>query len=198
MNKSTQALIIVDVQNDFGPGGALPVPSGDEIVPVLNQYIRYAAGRHWLIVASRDWHPEKTHHFREFGGQWPRHCVHDTPGACFHPQLALPAETVIVSKGMNPDLDSCSAFHGMDERRTSLQDILVRAGVKIVYVGGLAAEYCVRATVLDAVERGFAVKLLVDAIRGVNRKPADAEAAQREMLRYGAQATTVTELSASR
>src|ERR1700757_4198445 len=131
------ALIIVDVQNDFCPGGALPVAEGDRVVPVLNRWIDSAGRGRALIVASRDWHPRNHISFRERGGPWPVHCVQDTPGAAFHPDLHLPADALIRSKGMAPDKDNYSPFEGTDFTET-----LRRRGVRRLWVGGLAQDVC--------------------------------------------------------
>lgn len=186
-----EALLIVDVQNDFCPGGALAVPRGDEVVPILNQYIQYFHAQNKPIFASRDWHPLKTSHFKEYGGLWPVHCVQNTSGAQFHPQLKLPQETIVLSKGMDPAKDSYSAFQGFDSEGNLFLDILKRAGIKSLYIGGLAADYCVKSSVLDACQKGFQVYLLIDAIRGVNIKFGDSQKAIEEMMASGAKQITV-------
>jgi len=185
-----RALLIVDVQNDFCPGGALAVAQGDQVVPVLNRYIEIFSRNRNPVIASRDWHPAKTKHFRDFGGPWPVHCVQNTPGAAFHPSLRLPEETIVVSKGMDPSLDSYSAFQAVDETGRALADILKGSGVQELWIGGLATDYCVKASVLDAL-RHFKVKLLMDAIEGVNIHPDDARMAVGEMLKAGAQEMTL-------
>lgn len=185
--QAKDALVVVDVQNDFCPGGALPVADGDKVVPVLNRYIgKFQAGK-LPIVATRDWHPEKTTHFKAFGGVWPSHCVQGTGGAEFHPALNLPSDAVIVSKGAAPDEDSYSGFQGRDERGVKLSDLLRRFGVERLFVGGLATDYCVKHTVLDGLKEGFKVVLLEDAIRGVNLQPGDSERAIAEMVQAGAE-----------
>lgn len=179
--------MVVDVQNDFCPGGALPVADGDKVVPVLNRYIgKFQEGK-LPIVATRDLHPEKTSHFKAFGGVWPAHCVQGTGGAKFHPALNLPVDAVIVSKGTEPDEDSYSGFQGRDEKGEKLSDRLRRLGVERIFVGGLATDYCVKHTVLDGLKEGFKVVLLEDAIRGVNLKPVDSERAIAEMVQAGAE-----------
>lgn len=185
--QANDALVVVDVQNDFCPGGALPVAGGDKVVPVLNRYIgKFQAGK-LPIVATRDWHPEKTTHFKAFGGVWPSHCVQGTGGAEFHRALNLPSDAVIVSKGAAPDEDSYSGFQGRDERGVKLSDLLRRFGVERLFVGGLATDYCVKHTVLDGLKEGFKVVLLEDAIRGVNLQPGDSERAIAEMVQAGAE-----------
>jgi len=150
------ALIVVDVQNDFCPGGALSVADGHTVVPPLNEYIaRFrAAGR--PVFASRDWHPERTRHFQEYGGVWPPHCIAGTAGAEFHPELHLPRDTIVTSKGMDPGEDSYSAFQARLPDGGRLPDALRAAGVHHIYIGGLATDYCVKSTVLDAITAGFA------------------------------------------
>ncbi|HUJ29226.1 MAG TPA: isochorismatase family protein [Myxococcales bacterium] len=177
--QSGDALLIVDVQNDFCPGGSLPVARGDEIVPVLNRWIATASEARVPIFASRDWHPRGHVSFRERGGQWPEHCVQGTPGANFRADLALPAEASLVSKGTDRERDAWSAFDGTD-----LGARLRSAGVKRLFIGGLALDVCVRATVLDAIKAGFEVKVIEDATRPVNA--ANGVPAMEEMRHAGA------------
>lgn len=181
------ALVVVDVQNDFCPGGALPVAEGDKVVPVLNRYIEDFKAANLPVLATRDWHPQKTSHFKSYGGVWPSHCVQGTKGAVFHPELKLPPDAVIVSKGMGSDEDSYSGFQGRDETGVGLSDLLRRMGVERIFVGGLATDYCVKHTVLDGLKEGFKVVLLEDAIRGVDLQPGDSERAIAEMVRAGAE-----------
>jgi nicotinamidase/pyrazinamidase len=183
--KKTKALLIVDVQRDFCPGGALPVPHGDQVVPVLNEYIKECAAEGLPVLASRDWHPHRTRHFKEFGGPWPVHCVQNTPGAAFHSDLRLPKNTVIISKGQDPDKDGYTAFEGRDEQGQFLKDILEDLGTKELFVGGLATDYCVKASALDARKNGFKVFLLSDAVRGVDLHPDDSKKALEEMSAQG-------------
>jgi nicotinamidase/pyrazinamidase len=184
------ALVIVDVQRDFCAGGALAVPDGDAVVQPLNSYIEVFRSANLPIVATRDWHPPNHISFREHGGLWPPHCVQGTEGAEFHPQLKLPEETLIISKATQPDLEAYSGFEG-----TELESLLKSKGVKRLFVGGLATDYCVKMTVLDALKLGFTTFLLEDAIRGVNVNPSDSERAIDEMLSNGAIAITLSELS---
>jgi len=160
--KSGDALLVIDVQNDFCPGGALPIEEGDRVVPILNRWLRAARDRGIPVYASRDWHPRGHLSFAEAGGQWPAHCVQDTEGAAFHADLQLPADVVLVAKGVRFDLDQYSAFH-----ETGLEERLRRDGVHRLWVGGLALDVCVRATVLDALRAGLEVGVLVDATRPV-------------------------------
>ena len=185
------ALLIVDVQNDFCPGGALAVAEGHAVVPLLNQYMERAAAAGVPIFASRDWHPAQTAHFREFGGQWPPHCVQGTHGAEFHPGLRLPEGTVVVSKGMNPVDEGYSLFEGELEDGRDALTAMRELGVTRVHVGGLATDYCVRATTLDALAARFDVFLLEDAIRAVEVQPGDEERAIAEMRAAGAVSETL-------
>lgn len=188
------ALIIEDVQIDFCPGGSLAVPGGDEVVPVLNRYVELFE-RHGLpVYASRDWHPEDSRHFRRAGGPWPVHCVRDTQGARFHPDLRLPADVMVVSKGMDPSRDGYSSFEAFTEDGRELGASLRETGVTHLYIGGIATDYCVKNTVLDALRAGFSVTLLMDAVRGVDAAPGDAEAAIREMVESGAEVSCLRRL----
>lgn len=185
--QAKDALLIIDVQNDFCSGGSLPVPEGDKVVPVLNRYIQRFEAASMPIFATRDWHPEKTSHFKAFGGLWPPHCIQGTKGAEFRPDLALPQDVVIVSAGMGPDEDGYSGFVGRDDQGVRLPDLLRQRGVERIFVGGLATDYCVKHTVLDGLKEGFKVVLLEDAIRGVDVQPGDSERAIEDMIRAGAE-----------
>ncbi|HSC28619.1 MAG TPA: nicotinamidase, partial [Vicinamibacterales bacterium] len=182
------ALLIVDVQNDFCPGGALPVPDGDRVIPVLNRLAaRFeAAGR--PVYASRDWHPPDTTHFKPFGGPWPVHCVAGTPGAAMHPDLQLPLGTIAISKGQDRQDAGYSAFEGMTDAGRKVADDLRERGVSELFVGGLATDYCVRASVLDARRAGFHVTVVTDGIAGID--PEDSARAREEMLEAGASLTS--------
>jgi len=184
------ALLIVDVQNDFCPGGALPVPEGDQVVPVLNRVAQKVAQAGGLVFASRDWHPPTTRHFAAYGGKWPIHCVQNTPGAQFHPDLKLPEGAIIISKGTSENDDGYSAFEGRTEEGRTLLEILRERGVRRLIVGGLATDYCVRASALDALKYGFEVTVLTDAVRGVDLQPGDSERALQEMQAAGATLAT--------
>jgi nicotinamidase/pyrazinamidase len=188
------ALVLVDIQNDFLPGGALGVFEGDQVVPVLNSYIQVFRGAGLPIYASRDWHPPVTKHFKEYGGLWPSHCVQGTKGAEFHPDLQLPEDVIIVSKGMDPERDAYSAFDALEPDGTPLADSLRRQGVERIHVGGLATDYCVKWTAVEAPKNGFGMTVLVDASLGVNLQPHDSERAIAEMVRHGAELTTVERL----
>lgn len=193
MNSKT-ALMIVDVQNDFCPGGALAVPQGDSVVEPLNRAIDRFAAAGLPILASRDWHPAATSHFRPQGGPWPVHCVQHTKGAAFHPQLRLPDSALIISKGMDESSDGYSAFDGTDAASTSLTAILKKLGVTRLCVGGLATDYCVKATVMSALHEGFEVVLLIDAVAAVNLQPGDGAQAIAEMEQAGATLLLVADL----
>ncbi len=182
MKKETnRALIVVDVQNDFCPGGALAVAHGDEVVAPLNCLIEDFLARGELVVKSRDWHPAQTKHFAAYGGTWPVHCVQHTRGAEFHPDIIDDSRIVVVSKGTG-DEDNYSAFDG-----TNLAALLRERGIEEVWVGGLATDYCVKNTVLDAVREGFKVRAVEDAMRPVNLQPEDGAHAIDEMCRAGAE-----------
>jgi nicotinamidase/pyrazinamidase len=188
------AILVVDVQLDFCPGGALPVPAGDAIIPMLNNYIKLFTGHNLPVFASRDWHNRQTKHFIEFGGAWPHHCVQDTQGAQFHPLLSLPEGSIILSKGMSCDADSYSAFQAVDDQKTAFDMLLRQHEIRSLYIGGLATDYCVKWTVLDALKFGYKVILLIDAIKGVNVRPTDSTVAIEEMVRRGAEKTTFEKL----
>ncbi len=193
--EAAMALIIVDVQNDFCPGGALAVPGGDLVAAPLSQLAARFVASGLPVFASRDWHPSETSHFQPFGGSWPVHCVGDTPGAAFHPDLHLPPATMIVSKGMDPTADGYSAFDAVTAEGIGLADLLAAVGVSHLCVGGLATDYCVKATVLEARARGFAVSLLCDAVAGVNVRPGDADRALAEMEGAGARLVAIDDLA---
>jgi nicotinamidase/pyrazinamidase len=180
-NNTKRALIVVDVQNDFCPGGTLAVAHGDEVVAPLNKLIREFLDRGEPVYKSRDWHPATTKHFEKHGGTWPVHCVQDTFGAAFHPSLIEDPRIQVISKGLG-DTDCYSAF---DE--TSLEQKLREENVDELWVGGLATDYCVKSTVLDGRKKGFKVKALKDAMRAVNLEPGDDERAIEEMRVAGAE-----------
>lgn len=189
-----KALLIADVQNDFCPGGALAVKEGDRIIPVVNKYIQAFSKKKLPVFITRDWHPKETKHFKQFGGVWPKHCVQGTKGAEFRPDLKLPSEAIILSKGMDPQKDSYSAFQAVDSNGTELLNLLKIFGVKELYIGGLATDYCVRWSALDALKYGFKVNVLIDAIKGVNLNKTDSEDAVKEMVKAGAKKITFEKL----
>lgn len=191
------ALLIVDVQKDFCPGGSLAVPDGDQIIPFLNSYIRLFRKYALPIFATRDWHPPRTSHFREFGGLWPSHCVQGTEGARFHPAMELPPDATILTKGEDPDKDEYSGFGAVDQRGVPFHKIVRHMEIHKIYVGGLATDYCVKDTSLDALRSGHAVIILEDAVRGVDLRPGDSRRAMAELLAAGAETTTIEKLSSS-
>jgi len=188
------ALLIVDVQNDFCPGGALPVAAGDRVVEPLNRAAKLFAAAGLTVLASRDWHPPISSHFRGYGGIWPPHCVQGNSGADFHPGLRLPPRTVVISKGSDPGSDGYSAFDGRGDDGRTLEEILESLGVRQLYIGGLASDYCVRSTALDAHQAGFEVTVLSDAIAGVDVSAGDSQRALEELGKAGVKFCTVDEL----
>lgn len=177
--RPTDALLLVDVQNDFLPGGALGVAGGDEIVPILNVWLDRARRAGVPVFATRDWHPQDHCSFRESGGPWPVHCVAGSLGARFSSALALPPQAQVISKATAPDQEAYSSFAGTDLGRR-----LAAAGVKRIVIGGLATDYCVVETTKDALALGYGVVLLLDAMRAIDRN--EGEAAISRMLGLGA------------
>lgn len=175
------ALVVADVQRDFLPGGALAVAHGDEVIAPLNRYLAAWRARGLPIVLTRDWHPPDHCSFAARGGPWPAHCVAGTPGATFDPRLDAPAGAFVISKATEHDREAYSAFAGTD-----LEARLRAAGVRRVFVGGLTTEYCIVSTVRDALARGFAAVVLIDAIRAIEAHPGDGRRAVDEMRRLGA------------
>jgi nicotinamidase/pyrazinamidase len=188
-SRNKRALIVVDVQNDFCPGGSLAVAHGDEVVAPLNQLMTEFLENGEPVFKSRDWHTPQTKHFAAYGGTWPVHCVQHTRGAEFHPALLEDKHIRVISKGLG-DEDSYSAFDGTD---LALQ--LRRLGVEEVWVGGLATDYCVKQTVLDALKEGFRVKALENAMRPVEVNPGDGARALAEMKAAGAEVVSDEVLS---
>lgn len=183
------ALLIVDVQNDFLPGGSLAVARAEEVIAPLNGYLALFARRALPVFATRDWHPVQHCSFREQGGPWPQHCVAGSPGARFAAALLLPESAIVVDKATRPDADAYSGFAG-----TELADRLHALGVRRLFVGGLATDYCVQNTVRDALRLGYAVLLLRDAVRAVDAAPGDGENAIARMLEAGAAAIELAQL----
>lgn len=179
--QKSDALIVVDVQRDFLPGGSLAVRDGDCVIPVLNCYLRRFREAGLPIVATRDWHPPDHCSFAAQGGPWPPHCIQGSRGAEFAEQFELPAEALLISKGTEPDRDAYSGFDGIE-----LEQRMRDAGVHRVFVGGLATDYCVLATVKDAVKAGFEVLVLGDATRAVDAEPGDGDRAVDAMTAAGA------------
>jgi len=169
------------VQRDFCPGGALPVKDGDRVVPRLNGVIGAFTRASLPIFFTRDWHPRNHMSFKGHGGTWPPHCVKGTPGAGFHPKLRVPWGAVVISKGKQAGSEAYSGFQG-----TKLENRLKEAGVREVFLGGLATDYCVKETALDALDARLKVKVLEDCVKGVNLRADDSELALREVVTRGA------------
>jgi nicotinamidase/pyrazinamidase len=189
--RAGDALLIVDVQNDFLPGGSLAVPQGDQVVPALNRYLGVFELHNLPVYATRDWHPHGHCSFHEQGGPWPPHCLAHTYGAEYPAGLHLPPITVIISKATTVEQDAYSGFE-----RTDLDARLHAAGISRLFIGGLATDYCVLNTVRDALKLGYCVFLLGDAIRAVEVHPGDGQRAEQEMIKLGAQRITLEELAA--
>jgi nicotinamidase/pyrazinamidase len=179
------ALIIVDVQNDFCPGGALAVQRGDEVIPTVNRLLK----QRWLSVATMDWHPAEHCSFEPHGGPWPPHCVQGTTGAELHPELDAENIQLTVTKASHHDKDAYSGFDG-----TELASILREKGIARVVVCGIATDYCVKATAHDALKEGFEVVVLEDAVRGVEVNPGDSQRALEELRKAGAQVIVSSQL----
>ena len=175
------ALLLVDLQNDFFPGGALAVPGADILIPLINTYIKHFSRRGWAILATRDWHPANHTSFTDQQGSWPKHCVQGSRGAQFHSDLVLPPGMMVISKGTDPKKDARSGFDG-----TSLSDRLEDLNVQTVFVLGVSPNSCIKHTVLDGCHLGFQVVVLTDATRETNNKPDDSSHALREMADAGA------------
>jgi nicotinamidase/pyrazinamidase len=184
----TTALVVVDVQRDFCPGGALAVLDGDKVVPVINEYIRRFLAARAPIIFTRDWHPADHSSFKSQGGPWPPHCIQNTEGAKFHPSLVVPLEAEVISKADKRD-EAYSFFQGTD-----LDQVLHRRGIQALFVGGLATDYCVKETILDGLKDGFKVYHLDDASRGVNVKPGDSDKALELMVSKGCSRITLEQI----
>ena len=181
--KQGDALLIVDMQVDFLPGGLLPLEDGLEIMPLINRWITAAENASIPVFASRDYHPPAHCSFEERDGPWPVHCVQGTAGAEIHPDVRLPTNAIIVDKGNDPEKEAYSAFDG-----TELAAHMRERGVQRVWVCGVALDYCVRASVLDGLkEPGFEIHLILDSTRAANVQPGDGERAVEEMRAAGAQ-----------
>ena len=186
------ALIVVDMQNDFMPTGVLPVPQADQIVPSINEYTKLFESKGLPVFFTRDWHPENHISFKGYGGIWPPHCVQNTEGAKFHKDLYIPSDNkFIISKGTSQDFDAYSGFQG-----TILNDLLKERGIKRIFVCGVATDYCVKNTVLGGLNLGYQTFVLEDAIKGVNVKPDDSKKAIDTMLKNGAVFITKEDISA--
>lgn len=188
------ALLIVDVQNDFCPGGALQVPHGDRVLEPINRAIERFIAAGQPVLASRDWHLPVTRHFKLYGGFWPVHCVQGSEGAAFHPGLRLPEGTPVLSKGINPDMDGYSAFEGVSEDGRCLSSVLKDLEIEHLYLAGLATDYCILFTAREALQSGFTVTILTDAVAGVDLTPKASYLALHELHIAGARLKTVGEL----
>ena len=190
MEPNDAALILVDIQNDFCPGGALAVSGGDQIVPAVNRLM----SRFSLVISTQDWHPANHISFNERGGPWPPHCVQGTRGAELHPDLRTDTIAHYFRKASAQDKDDYSEFAGKDDQGRTLDEVLRRHEVKKLYVVGLATDYCVLETVLDGLRLGYEVYVVTDAIRAVNVSPEDGDAALQKMAGSGAQLITSNDL----
>jgi len=188
--KPGDVLLVTDIQNDFLPGGALAVAGGDEVVPVLNRYIGIFERNDLPVYATRDWHPAGHSSFRAQGGPWPEHCVAGSPGAKFAASLRLPHNTRLISKATQRDREAYSSFQG-----TELDSLLRATGLRRIFIGGIATDYCVLETVRDARRLGYEVMLLADAICAVDVQPGDGQRAVEEMVELGAHPVTLASLS---
>jgi nicotinamidase/pyrazinamidase len=178
---ANDALLLADIQNDFLPGGALGISGGDEIVPILSRYLHRFQAQGLPVYLTRDWHPPNHCSFRTQGGPWPEHCVAGSPGSLPPPSLATPASAVVIYKAIDPGREAYSAFE-----HTALDRHLRALGVRRLFIGGLATDYCVLHTVRDALALGYDVCLLMDGIKAVNLRPGDGRRAEEEMIGLGA------------
>lgn len=190
---SDSAFILVDIQNDFCPGGALAVAEGDQIVPVVNRLMPLF--KH--VISTQDWHPPNHISFKERGGPWPPHCVQGTAGAELHPSLDTSAIQLYFRKATTADRDAYSEFEGTDQSGRSLDEVLREMRIKKLFIAGLATDYCVRATVLDGLRFGYEVYPIVDAMRAVEVHAGDGERALAEMRSAGAHLARSVDLSAA-
>lgn len=184
-----KALLIIDIQNDFCPGGSLAVKDGDAVIAPANRLIETFSAASLPIIFTRDWHPANHSSFSDFGGIWPAHCVKETGGASFHPELKIPVDAIIISKADKIHQDAYSGFEG-----TSLHEKLKAMSINEIIVGGLATDYCVKNTVLDAVKNKYKTIVAEECIRAVNVQPGDDEKAVKEMKAAGAEFLSVSEI----
>jgi len=187
---SGDALIVVDMQNDFLPGGSLAVADGNEIIRVLNHYLAYFAAHQLPVFATRDWHPLSHCSFQSQGGPWPPHCIAGSDGAAFHPDLKLPANAHIIPKATSQETDAHSGFTG-----TQLNELLQSLHIHRVFIGGIATEYCVLNTVKDALRLQYITFVLIDAICAINQHPEYGQHALEEMIHLGARPIHYQELA---
>jgi nicotinamidase/pyrazinamidase len=184
-----KALIVVDMQRDFCPGGALALEGGDTIVETINKLIAGFEKSGLPIAFTRDWHPRNHRSFKDQGGPWPPHCMQGTPGAEFHLSLRVPAGAIMILKGTHEDLDAYSGFQGTD-----LAERLRKAGVGELFVAGLATDYCVKNTILDALGQGFKANVITDCVSGVNIRKTDSADSLGSMVAMGATEVTSTDV----
>lgn len=190
MDKNT-AILIVNVQNDFFPGGALQIPAGDRVLEPINRLAANFRSSGIPILASRYWHSPDSRFFRDYGGIWPVHCVRGTSGAEFHEQLKLPERTVVLSKGIDTEFDGYSAYEGITNDGRSMAQLLNELEIQKIIVCGLATDYCVMKTVLEAVQNCYRVTVMTDAVAGLNIEPGESSRALIKMELAGAQLDTV-------
>lgn len=185
------ALLVIDIQNDLFSGGQFRIPESESILQITNNYISRFNSLHLPVIFSRDWHPSITLHFSQYGGKWPAHCIANSWGAQFHSDLFFPPNATIISKGMKSEEDPYSAFQGTDNLGRSLQTILNEMKITNLSICGLLTDYCVKYSTLHALEKGFKVNVLVDAIKGLNLLPSDSIRAIDEMAKNGAELITI-------
>ncbi len=188
------ALILMDMQNDFCEGGVMPVPGADSLVPIINEYMIHFNDKDLAVFTARDWHEFKTKHFQEWGGLWPPHCLRGSNGAAFHPDLKFLSNTVVLTKGDRPDRDGHTLFEATDFTGNPVSETFRARGVKHLYICGIATDYGIMVSVLDALDRGMKVTLLIDAIKGVDATPGDSEQAIKDMIAKGAKTATIDEI----
>ncbi len=191
--EAKKALLVVDLQNDFCPGGALGVGEGDQIIPTVNKYVDLFQRNQLPVFVSRDWHPENSKHFKESGGPWPPHCIQNSPGAEFHPDFQVPEKAIVLSKGTNPDLDGYSVFEAHTLDKKPFSQLLEDMGIEELYIAGIATDYCVKMTSLDAFKYDLKVNVLTDAIKGVDKE--DSQRAIAEIVARNGKLKTYTEVS---
>ncbi len=182
---ANDALLIVDLQYDFLPDGALHVPEGNTVIPIINTLIDAANKGHAPIIASRDWHPTNHCSFHEQGGRWPSHCVQNTPGAQFHSDVDFPDNTIIINKAFKADHEAYSAFSGETADGQTLTALLKKLDIKRLIIGGLALDYCVKASCLDAIKAGFETIVVLDATKAINQE--DGKEALKILTSFGVQ-----------
>ncbi len=180
--KNHRCLLINDMQVDFCPGGSLAISEADKIIPVINRYTDLFDKHSLPVFATRDWHPENSNHFNT----WPKHCIQNTRGAGFHPELILPASAIILSKGVDPNKHGYSAFEATDPDGHILEYYLKKLGIKSVFIAGVATDFCVKTSVVDGIAKGYNFFVLTDAVKAVNKQPEDEKKALAQMRAKGA------------